>query len=141
MKSIVRIGSLVAISLVIVFLAFAGVIRSTPTASTNSDGFIAVTWQTDDETGVLRFEIWRAQVVGGNLGDFEKVGDVERPSVKPQSYEFIDRSVFKVTTNFFAYKVRVIFQNGTFSDSDIARTSHLSSTAKRTWGSIKAMFR
>ena len=125
----------------IVAIAYAGVIRSAPTAFTNAEGYITVTWQTDDETGVKNFQVWRAQVVEGNVGTFEMVGVVDRPDVKPMKYEFVDQAIFKVTTNVFAYKVRVMFQNGTYSDSEITKTSHLSSTAKRTWGSIKAMFR
>ena len=124
-----------------VAMVIAGVIRYTPTASSTPDGYVAIRWQTDDETGVQKFEIWRAQVVGTGLGDFVPVGEVERPDVKPPTYEFIDRTVFKSSASLFAYKVRVVFQNRTYSDSDIARVSHVSSTAKRTWGSIKAMFR
>ena len=141
MKSFMRAIVLVSCLVVIVTLAYASVIRSAPSAFTNIDGFITVTWQTDDETGVMKFEVWRAQVIVDKLSEFEKVGDVDRPSVKPVRYEFVDRSIFKVTTNVFAYKVRVIFQNGSYTDSEITRTSHVSSTAKRTWGSIKAMFR
>jgi hypothetical protein len=58
-----------------------------------------------------------------------------------REYQFIDQQPFKVTTNVFAYKVRVFFQDGTYADSEVVTTAAVSSTAKRTWGSIKAMFR
>jgi hypothetical protein len=131
----------ILMSVFAVAMVIAGVIRSTPTASSTLDGYVAIRWQTDDETGVQKFEIWRAQIVGAGLGDFVKVGDLVRPDVKPDTYEFIDQTVFKTSASLFAYKVRVVFQNGTYSDSDLARVSHVSSAAKRTWGSIKAMFR
>ena len=118
----------------------AGVIQGTPTA-VSVGGYVVVSWQPDDETGVLTYEIWRAQVVGTGLGDFVKVGEIPRAQVKPTKYEFTDKTVFKTSASLFAYKVRVVFQNGTHSDSDITKVSYVSSAAKRTWGSIKAMFR
>lgn len=129
---------LLSVSAVAVLLA--GVIRDTPKAFL-SGGYVTITWETDDETGVQKFEIWRAQVAGTGLGDFVNVGGVLRPDVKPSTYEFTDKTVFKNSASLFAYKVRVIFQNGTHSDSDVAKVSYMSSAAKRTWGSIKAMFR
>jgi len=123
-------------------VAVSGVIRSTPTAVATSEGFVVVRWQTDDETGVQKFEIWRAQVLsGGTVGEFTKLDPPSQPNLKPSSYEFVDGTVFKTTANLFIYKVRVVFQNGSFSDSDVVRVSAMTSAARRTWGSIKAMFR
>ncbi|HAL57407.1 MAG TPA: hypothetical protein DCP63_13300 [Bacteroidetes bacterium] len=124
-------------------MLWGGVIKNSPTAYPTHEGHIKVSWQTEDETGVMRFEVWRSQIVGGVLGDFMKVGSIEQSSLRGNnsSYEFVDQSVFKTAGNVFAYKVRVVFQSGAIFDSDITRTSSTTSAAKRTWGSIKAMFR
>jgi hypothetical protein len=117
----------------------ATVIKDKPTAS-SSNGNVYVSWSTISESNVLRFEVFRAQVIKNVIGDFAKVGSVD-PQGPGRPYEFIDKNVFKTTGSVFAYKVRVVFQDETSSDSEVTTTAVLSSTFKQTWGSIKALFR
>lgn len=144
MKRLHRISLLLVLLLLSALTLWAAVIKSIPTASPTVEGHIMVRWQTEDESGVARFEIYRAQIVSGGLpGDFVRVTPNEgiAPKGDNQSYEFTDKSVFKSASNVFAYKVRVVFQNGTFSDSEITRTATTTNIGRRTWGSIKALFR
>jgi hypothetical protein len=117
----------------------ATVIKDKPTAS-SSNGKVSVSWSTISEANVLRFEVFRAQVMKNVIGDFAKIASVD-PHGTVEPYMFVDANVFKTTGSVFAYKVRVVFQDGTYSDSEVTTTAVLSSTFKQTWGSIKALFR
>lgn len=144
MKQLLRLPILFFIVLISAISLWAAVIKSIPTASPTVEGHVTVRWQTEDESDVAHFEIYRAQIVsGGTPGDFSKVSPNEGIGSKGnnQSYEFTDKSVFKSASNVFAYKVRVVFQNGTHSDSELTRTATTTNIGRRTWGSIKALFR
>ncbi|MGE5681893.1 MAG: hypothetical protein ACM34K_13520 [Bacillota bacterium] len=61
-------------------------------------------------------------------------------------YRYIDRSAYKTTDNFYIYRIAII--NRTSSEgikethsSEVSVRHHDVSGVKRTWGSIKAMFR
>jgi hypothetical protein len=59
-----------------------------------------------------------------------------------RSYSYIDKSVFKQTNHEFYYKLRLVNEDGTYTDFDkVLRLSPQISSARQTWGSIKAMFR
>jgi hypothetical protein len=143
MKTALRlIIPLVSTALAVGQLFAGSVIKDYSLVASPKNGNVSVIWQTVNETNVLRFEIWRAPVSlqTGAAQEFTFAGSMN-PLGAGRQYEFIDQAPFKVTNNFFVYKVRVVFQDGTFADSDVVKTEALSSTAKRTWGSIKAMFR
>lgn len=127
------IGLVVSISLVV----FAGqVILEGPTARTSGD-YIVVQWKSGDESGVKEYQIWRS---GGQGAMFAQVSTVY-PKGNNSNYEFVDRSVFKSEASVYYYKIVVVFTDNSQSHSSICTVSYLSSTARRTWGSIKAMFR
>ncbi len=142
MKHVTRLIALFLFLTLAIATVFAIVIKDRPTAQ-YLNGNVIVRWTTADESGVKMFKILRAPVSRGTVEGFLEVGTIERAQLKGNNstYEFIDTDVFKVADRVFAYRIRVVFQNNTFSDSDIATTAVLSSAAKRTWGSIKAMFR
>lgn len=114
----------------------AGVIKDKPSAVSNGSD-ITLTWETLDESGVQKFEVLcRA----GTTGDFVGIASVN-PKGNNSSYQYVDQQAFKTTGGIYQYKIRVINGQVPAPESDIVTVSHLSSTAKRTWGSIKAMFR
>ncbi len=133
MKKVGFIG--ITILLFSVILIAGQVIVEGPTAS-NADDNIIIRWKTGDESGVSEFQIWRS----GGQGSFMQVGTVS-PKGNNSSYEFEDRSVFKTESSVYNYRIAVVFNDNTRSLSSTITVSHLSSTARRTWGSIKAMFR
>jgi hypothetical protein len=59
-----------------------------------------------------------------------------------KTYTFIDKSVFKPTGNTFYYKIKFIEldDSAQFYDNVVVVSPQISS-ARHTWGSIKAMFR
>ncbi len=56
-------------------------------------------------------------------------------------YSYTDKSVYKTNDYIFVYRLKIVDNNGQLSYSDQASVSLSISGVKRTWGSIKAMFR
>ena len=128
--------SLIILLTVVVSIAYGSIIKDRPTALSNGSD-IYVRWATEDESSVLRFSIVRR---AGTTGDFIEISTIG-PKGDNSSYEFIDRSVFRMTDGIFQYRIRAYTNETTFGETEIVTVSHVSSTARRTWGSIKAMFR
>ena len=120
----------------VVSIAFGAIIKDRPTAVSNGSD-IYVRWATEDESPVLRFVVVRR---AGTVGDFMEINDVD-PKGDYSSYEYVDRSVFRTTGGIFQYRIRVYTGETTYAETEIVTVSHVSSAARRTWGSIKAMFR
>lgn len=114
----------------------AGVIKDKLSAVSNGSD-ITLTWETLDESGVQKFEVLRR---AGTTGDFVSIASVN-PKGNNSSYQYVDQQAFKTTGGIYQYKIRIINGQVPAPESEIVTVSHLSSTAKRTWGSIKAMFR
>lgn len=107
-------------------------LRAEPTV-----GSIRISWKSSSETNVDHYDIYRGTDINGPL---TAVGNVQRGN-----FLFVDMNdLFKNASQFFCYKVvAVTAQGDIIGQSEIIGTSYnsTSSTAKRTWGSIKAMFR
>ncbi len=137
MKHTSRYVWIAALLMLVVVSLYANVIRERPTAE-NKSGHIVIRWYTVDETGVQKFEVLRR---AGTTGDFRIIGVVDQLKGSNSMYEFIDKDAFKVTAGIYQYRIRVINGQNPPPETEIVTVSHLSSAAKRTWGSIKAMFR
>lgn len=104
----------------------------------SSDGsVIKVTWKVASEINIEKFVVERR---AGNRGTFLQIG-TKYPEGKSE-YTFEDQTAFKSTANIYEYQIRVIFNNGN-PDHLLGpiSVSHSVNSVKRTWGSIKAMFR
>jgi hypothetical protein len=53
------------------------------------------------------------------------------------SYEFVDNAAYRVTDNIYQYRITAVGNNATY----YVIVNHYVSGVRRTWGSIKAMFR
>ena len=118
--------------------ALCGVIRD-GSFTANSDGNnINLRWVSEDETGVLRFEIERKAGVSGQfmlLGQVSAVGN-------NSAYLYVDDSAFlRTTESVYQYRIKVAFSNGNSLYFGPVTVTHSVSNVRRTWGSIKAMFR
>ena len=103
-----------------------------------SDGSnILLEWKTRAESNIQSFEVQRR---AGWQGEFLTVSVVE-PKGSNSYYEFTDRSAYKQTDNVYIYRLHIVEQGGPASFSSEVAISHSVSSVKRTWGSIKAMFR
>ncbi len=105
-------------------------------ASPTSEG-IKVFWYSSDESGVVRFEIWRSS----DGFNFTKIAQ-KKAQGNGSYYEFMDLTAFKVTDSFYSYRIVVVYSdNSTFTTPPVGAATHSVSSVRRTWGSIKAMFR
>ncbi|MBI5463687.1 MAG: hypothetical protein HY966_01885 [Ignavibacteriales bacterium] len=119
------------------FLFMGAVFKDRPIAY-SAGNEVVVRWATLDETNIVKFEVYRS---GGADKPFNYAGEL-KPQGNNSTYEFRDQAVFKTESGFYLYKIRSVFSDNSAIDSDVSfGVSHLSSTAVRTWGSIKAMFR
>ncbi|MDH7515464.1 MAG: hypothetical protein QHI48_06305 [Bacteroidota bacterium] len=103
-----------------------------------SDGAnITLEWKTRSESNVELFEVQRK---AGWNGDYIPIGSV--PAREEGSYyTFVDRSAYKTSDNVYIYRLRIVEKGGASSYSSDVAVTHSVSSVKRTWGSIKAMFR
>jgi hypothetical protein len=116
-----RTGTIISIVLVValfVVTAMADVIRQ-GTLQASSDG---------------------VDVTVGTDGEFVAIGRIDPKG--PSLYEYVDHSAFMKTGAIYQYRIRVSFSNGQAPYySNPLTISHTVSGVRRTWGSIKAMFR
>jgi hypothetical protein len=106
-----------------------------------SDGVnITLRWATENESNVLSFEILRS--VNYNNG-YVSIATINPKG--PSIYEYIDYSAFRRTTTVYYYRIKVKFKDGesyfpALNEAPLT-VDHNVSGVRRTWGSIKALFR
>ncbi len=103
---------------------------------------VTVTWETGDEGKIKGYEIQR----GISATALNRVAYVTAKKTPEQThkYEYIDKTVFKQTTEggrTYYYRIKTEFSDGTKNLSKVESVSPTISSARQTWGSIKAMFR
>ena len=118
-------------------LASAEVIRP-GSLQASSDGVnVTLHWITDDETNVAHFEVERR---AGTDGAFVSIATID--SKGASLYEYIDNSAFRKTATLYQYRLKIVSSSGAApAYSTILTVSHTVSGVRRTWGSIKSMFR
>lgn len=100
------------------------------------DGNVKLEWKTGNETNIKEFAVERKTV----QGNFLQIGSVA-PKGDNSIYTFLDQNIFKTTGNVFVYRLKIIDKDNSGSYSKELAVSHNLSDIRRTWGSIKAMFR
>lgn len=103
---------------------------------------ITIRWETSDETNVARFVIVRTEISSNGV---ERISYPAKGSSN-SSYQFVDEGIFKAVDRIFSYQIQAVDASGNVIDQTDPLTvryspTGLTSAAKRTWGSIKAMFR
>jgi hypothetical protein len=101
-----------------------------------NDGTMRINWSIGSEDGIDHYTIFRST---GTTGQFSQIGDVPKGT-----FSFTDNyDLFKTMGKYFRYQIKAFHAETLVSQSDIVGASYnsTSSAAKRTWGSIKAMFR
>ncbi|NOY06882.1 MAG: hypothetical protein GXO82_09680 [Chlorobi bacterium] len=105
-----------------------------------SDGEnITLEWKTHQEDNVSAFDIERK---AGVNGQFIMLARIE-PRGSNSHYTYIDKSAFKSAESLYIYRLKILDTDPSAppSYSQEVHVSHSVSSVKRTWGSIKAMFR
>jgi len=119
-------------------LLAAGVFKPGSVYSQAEGDNILVSWETEDESAVKQFIIERASDEFGNFSEIVRI-----TANGSKKYNFVDRSVFKTTGSTFVYKITPVSNSGTAVEQSVmTKKVYLKvSSVKRTWGSLKAMFR
>jgi len=127
-----------------VLLLFALILSSGLIGSAFLDSFTArsdgnqiqLNWTTSNETNLRSFAIERKTV----NGTFVQVSEIAAKGSN-SNYSYIDDNIYKTTAYIYVYRLRIIDNNDNYTYSKELSVSHSLSDIKRTWGSIKAMFR
>lgn len=102
----------------------------------SSNGDIQIRWQTSSETNVKQFVVERKT----QTSDW-----IEIATLNPEAdrfYEYVDQNVFKTNDNIYYYRIKIVDKDGSISYTNEISVLHSTATSvKRTWGSIKALFR
>ena len=137
-----RITGVAVLLVVFGCTAMSGVIRDGSLSAESQSNGVSIRWTSDNETGVAAYKIERS-VSDGSSG-FIIV--VERFAAKGsgQAYIFVDETAFRTTDSFYRYRITPVDAYGNQVGPEQYYTSVISSkvsSVRRTWGSIKAMFR
>ena len=104
-------------------------------ASSESDN-VKLEWKTGEEINLQHFLIERRNP----QSSFTQIATIQ-PLGSNKVYSYIDENAYKTTNLIFIYRLKIVDTNGQSSYSSEVSVSHNISDVKRTWGSIKAMFR
>jgi hypothetical protein len=121
-------------------LAFAGTGIKDGSISAYSNGTnIIVRWISDDESGLLGYELGR-RVIGAQT--FVPLVSPYIPAKgNGASYDFLDNSAFRTDDNVYQYQITPVYADHRSVTPYLVSVRHNVSSVRRTWGSIKAMFR
>lgn len=97
---------------------------------------VRLEWKTREEVNLQHFKIERKTP----QNSFVEISTVQ-PKGNNSYYTYLDQSAYKTTDMIFIYRLKIVDNNSQTSYSNEVTVSHSVSGVKRTWGSIKAMFR
>jgi hypothetical protein len=97
---------------------------------------IRLEWKTKEEVNLQNFKIERKTP----QSSFVEITTVQ-PKGSDSYYSYLDQTTYKTSDMIFIYRLKIVDTNGQASYSNEVSVSHNVSGVKRTWGSIKAMFR
>ena len=133
MKYIPKIMLLVFLNFTILF---GGALIQYFVADSNGDN-IVLTWQSTSEQNVKHYEILR-----GPDKDHLSLITVVDSKGDNSNYSFVDENAYKTSESFYAYGLVIVDRDGSRSEPmNVFVTHNGVSGVKRTWGSIKALFR
>ncbi len=132
-------NKIINISLVSVFLfvqLFAGAELLKFTGK-SQNGNVVLTWEVRSEVNLKNYAVER-KTVNGNF--------VEIASIQPENksiYEYTDETAYKSSSaSIYVYRIKIADNSGTVSYSNETTVYNNGvSGIKKTWGSIKALFR
>lgn len=124
-----------SVFLLLITTAFAGVMLDYFHVRNQGDDAI-IEWKTSQETNLKNFVIERR----GPQTQYSEVATIE-PHPDNPFYSYTDKSIYKTNDYIFIYRLKIVDNDQQVSYSDEASVSLSISGVKRTWGSIKAMFR
>lgn len=136
MKKPLKITSLACL-LIITGLLYAATELQFFTAKNESDS-ILLEWKTGTEDNLNRFEIERSASEPNN---FVTVGTVNAIGNNSYYYFRDNVSVLHPTPPIYYYRLKLVDNTGNHVYSQTITVTHVISSVRDTWGSIKAIFR
>lgn len=128
--------STIIISFLIIATVYAGAYIEYFHARSESDD-VKLEWQTGEESNLQKFVVERKTP----QSSFAEIATVN-PKGDNSYYTFIDQNAYKTNDMIFVYRLKILDNSNLATYSADVNVSHsISSVYKRTWGSIKAMFR
>lgn len=127
--------TIISIILLIVTSVFAGALLDYFHAQNDGDN-ILLEWKTTTENNLSNFVIQR-RTPDSQFFDLAQVNPKGNNSV----YSYLDQGAYKMAELVFVYRLKIVDNDGSLSYSSEVSVSPDISGVKRTWGSIKAMFR
>ncbi len=97
---------------------------------------VVVEWKTSQETNLDKFVVERRSP----KGVFIEL-EIVKPKGSNSFYKYTDKGAYKTTDLLFVYRLKIVDTDNQVTYSSEASISLSVSGVKRTWGSIKAMFR
>ncbi len=98
---------------------------------------IRIEWKTGDESNLQNFAVERKTP----QSSFAEIITIQ-PKGSNSFYSYLDKSAYKLNNDMiFIYRLKIVDVGGQVSYSAEITVTHNVSGVKRTWGSIKAMFR
>jgi hypothetical protein len=131
-----KLVPLVIILLTVAGISVAGGIRDGSLTAYSNGSTITIRWVSEDETSTTGYVIERKSGIDGAFIRLTETPIV--PKGSGASYEFVDNTAFRTTDSFYQYRITAV---GSGADPYYVSVNHRVSGVRRTWGSIKAMFR
>jgi hypothetical protein len=101
---------------------------------------IVISWEMTDQTGVRHFFVERGPIFDDQ--QYIRLNGNNPESVRPsRKYEYVDRTAYKDDGSGFYYRIAIVENDGTIFYSEPLSPLGKISSVRRTWGSIKSMFR
>ncbi|MBI4535641.1 MAG: hypothetical protein HY708_05130 [Ignavibacteriae bacterium] len=133
-----RLLSVFSALVILTLVVYGGIIKDGSFTASSDGTNIRIRWASEDEVGVARYELERMAGVSGSFFLLVQIS----PKGNNSSYEFVDETALRLTESIYKYQLKVVFAN---NDPPLyygpITVSHNPSSVRRTWGSIKAMFR
>jgi len=123
------------IAIVVSHLIFASALISMLQARSDGENVI-LEWQTTTEKNLKEFVVQR-KTPNSQYMDLATV----KPKGDNSFYSYKDQSAYKVNDTFYIYRLKIVDNDNSVSFSAEVSVVHQVSSVKRTWGSIKALFR
>ena len=135
-RFLLTLAPVVVLLLLSASLALGGAIRDGSLSAYSNGSTITVRWVSEDETTTTGFIVERKAGFDGVFIPLTEVAIAPRGS--GASYEFVDNTAFRATGSFYVYRITAV---GSGLAPYEVSVRHSVSGVRRTWGSIKAMFR
>jgi hypothetical protein len=135
-RFLLTLAPVVVLLLLSASLAFGGAIRDGSLTAYSNGSTITVRWVSEDETTTTGFIIERKAGFDGVFIPLTEIPIAPRGS--GASYEFVDNTAFRSAGSLYVYRITAV---GSGLAPYEVSVNHNVSGVRRTWGSIKAMFR